>query len=98
MRASPDTRAARVRRARPDDAEALAALGRETFIETFGHLYSAADLRDFLAEAHTADRYRAWSLAPAFALSLVSQPPRGLVLLIKKPFPHRGGRVLHEIQ
>jgi ribosomal protein S18 acetylase RimI-like enzyme len=31
-----------------DDAPALCALARDTFIETFGHLYSAADLNSFL--------------------------------------------------
>jgi ribosomal protein S18 acetylase RimI-like enzyme len=31
-----------------DDADALCALGRETFIETFGHLYSQADCDAFL--------------------------------------------------
>ena len=41
-----------IRRAGPDNAEALAAIGAATFTETFGHLYPAADLRAFLAEAH----------------------------------------------
>jgi diamine N-acetyltransferase len=36
----------------PVDAEALAALGRETFSITFGHLYSAENLTAFLAEVH----------------------------------------------
>jgi ribosomal protein S18 acetylase RimI-like enzyme len=35
-----------------DDAPALAALGAETFIAAFGHLYSEADLTAFLAEVH----------------------------------------------
>jgi GNAT superfamily N-acetyltransferase len=30
------------------DTEALCQLGRDTFVETFGHLYSAKDLADFL--------------------------------------------------
>lgn len=35
-----------------EDAGALAALGRETFIDTFGHLYSAANLNAFLDRVH----------------------------------------------
>ena len=34
------------------DAPALAALGAETFIAAFGHLYSEADLAAFLAQVH----------------------------------------------
>lgn len=34
------------------DAPALAALGAETFIAAFGHLYSEADLNAFLATVH----------------------------------------------
>jgi ribosomal protein S18 acetylase RimI-like enzyme len=36
-----------------EDAEALAALGRETFTETFAHLYARADLESYLDEHHT---------------------------------------------
>jgi diamine N-acetyltransferase len=34
------------------DVPALAALGRESFTDAFGHLYRPEDLADFLAEAH----------------------------------------------
>jgi ribosomal protein S18 acetylase RimI-like enzyme len=34
------------------DAPALAALGAETFIAAFGHLYTEADLTAFLAQVH----------------------------------------------
>lgn len=37
------------------DAPALAALGAETFIATFGHLYCEADLDAFLAQVHAPD-------------------------------------------
>ena len=40
------------------DAPAPAALGRTTFVATFGHLYSAENLAAFLA-AHTVDAWRA---------------------------------------
>ena len=35
------------------DAPALAALGAETFIASFGHLYTPQDLANFLAEVHS---------------------------------------------
>lgn len=35
-----------------DDVPALAALGRESFTDAFGHLYSPEDLAAFLAEVH----------------------------------------------
>ena len=37
------------------DAPALAALGAETFTAAFAHLYTAADLAEFLAEVHDPD-------------------------------------------
>lgn len=42
----------RIRFARPGDVATLVALGRDTFSETFGHLYPQEDLEDFLEEAH----------------------------------------------
>jgi ribosomal protein S18 acetylase RimI-like enzyme len=42
-----------IRRARATDAEALAALGAQTFTEAFGHLYPKSDLDDFLHANHT---------------------------------------------
>lgn len=47
-----------VRRATPDDVPALAALGAQTFTETFGHLYPPEDLQVFLTGSHSVD---AWS-------------------------------------
>jgi ribosomal protein S18 acetylase RimI-like enzyme len=41
-----------LRRAIPTDAATLAALGRETFVETFGHLYPVSDLQPYLAEVY----------------------------------------------
>lgn len=37
-----------IRSAQEEDAAALAALGRQTFIETFGHVYKPADLNAYL--------------------------------------------------
>ncbi len=48
-----------IRRAGPDDAEALSDIGRATFIETFGHLYPSQDLEAFLPAAYGLERTRA---------------------------------------
>lgn len=40
---------------RQDEAAAVAALGRDTFIETFGHLYRPEDLSAFLAASYAPD-------------------------------------------
>jgi ribosomal protein S18 acetylase RimI-like enzyme len=48
-----------IRRADLADAETLAAIGAETFAETFGHLYPASDLEAFLAQAYDLERTRA---------------------------------------
>lgn len=44
---------AAIRRASPDDAAGLAALGAATFTETFGHLYPPEDLQLFLTKSHS---------------------------------------------
>jgi ribosomal protein S18 acetylase RimI-like enzyme len=57
--------------ARPQDVQVLAALGRDSFVAKFGHLYSYADLASFLSETHDeaavaariADPSRAYRLA-----------------------------------
>ena len=48
-----------LRAATLDDAEALAELGRATFVAAFGHLYKPEDLAAFLAEYRTPAKYRA---------------------------------------
>jgi len=53
-----------------DDAATLAALGRETFTETFGHLYTPENLAAFL-ENHTVERWRSELADPRFAVRLV---------------------------
>lgn len=60
-----------IRRAGPDDAEALSAIGRATFIETFGHLYPPADLEAFLPQAYGLERTRADLAHPRKASWLV---------------------------
>lgn len=60
------------RDAGPADASALAQLGRATFTETFGHLYTPDNLAAFL-ETHTAERWRAELEDPAFAVRLAEE-------------------------
>jgi GNAT superfamily N-acetyltransferase len=60
-----------IRRAGSADAETLAALGAETFVETFGHLYPPSDLESFLAQAYSLARTRRDLADPAMASWLV---------------------------
>ena len=48
-----------IRRATPEDAEALSALSARTFSQTFGHLYPPNELAQFLVESHGVERTRA---------------------------------------
>jgi ribosomal protein S18 acetylase RimI-like enzyme len=57
----------RIRRAEKADAKALAVLGAQTFTETFGHLYPAEDLADFLADNHTTPKLETSLADPAIA-------------------------------
>lgn len=59
-----------IRRATIADADTLAELGAATFVETFGHLYTAADLQAFLEESHRVDAYARVLADPAYALWL----------------------------
>jgi len=52
-------KAAMIRRATPSDADALSALSRTCFTQTFKHLYDPADLEAFLDEAYAPDILRA---------------------------------------
>jgi ribosomal protein S18 acetylase RimI-like enzyme len=62
-----------IRRAVAGDLETLAQLGRTTFSETFGHLYSPQDLEVFLHTAYGADYLRAALADPHRAAWLVEQ-------------------------
>lgn len=63
----------KVRRAGPDDAQALSALGRDTFSSAFGSLYPAEDLNAFLAETHAPDVYRRWLADPQADLWILEE-------------------------
>lgn len=52
------------------DAPALAALARDTFVETFAHLYDPADLDSFLAEAKTPEALARWIANPSARIML----------------------------
>lgn len=83
-------RAPTIRRAKPGDAEALAAIGRATFVESFGHLYPPEDLDAFLAEGHSAQRAKADLANPAKAAWLVEAGSEvvGYALACPAKLPH----------
>ena len=56
-----------IRRARAEDAATLAEVGRETFVETFAHLYPPADLATFLGQAYSPRSFAAFLAAPGHA-------------------------------
>jgi GNAT superfamily N-acetyltransferase len=58
------------RNATPGDAAALAGIGAQTFVETFGHLYKAEDLAAFL-EIHTEASWAKELADPDLAVLLV---------------------------
>lgn len=60
----------KIRPALEEDAQTLAALGAETFIATFGHLYEEKDLKTFLAKNHATDVYAALLRDPEYSLWL----------------------------
>ncbi|HWE44981.1 MAG TPA: GNAT family N-acetyltransferase [Caulobacteraceae bacterium] len=53
-----------IRPAGPDDAPLLSRLARETFTETFGHLYPAEDLNAFLDGSYAVEILRRQLAAP----------------------------------
>jgi len=67
-----------IRRASASDAAALAALGRETFTETFGHLYPPKDLAGSLDAAHAPQHYADVARDPAFALWIAEADGRAV--------------------
>ena len=65
------------RTAGPADAEAMAQLGRDTFTETFGHLYSPENLAAFLVN-HSEEKWRGELSDPAFAVRLAEAGGRAV--------------------
>ena len=73
--AARDPTAPYLRSGSPTDAPALAALARDSFAETFGHLYSPENLAAFLA-GHTADGWAAILASPDDAVRVVEADGR----------------------
>jgi GNAT superfamily N-acetyltransferase len=62
-----------IRRATPDDAEALSRIGAATFVETFGRLYPPEDLQAFLDAAYGLEKTRRDLADPTKAAWLVER-------------------------
>jgi ribosomal protein S18 acetylase RimI-like enzyme len=62
-----------IRRAASPDAAALSAIGRETFVLTFGHLYAPEDLAAFLDDSHSVASYAALLDDPRYGLWLLEE-------------------------
>jgi len=85
-----DMTPATIRRADPEDAESLAAIGRACFSQTFGHLYPAADLAAFLDDAYSLDGARRDLADPAKAAWLAEADGRLIGYALAGPcaLPH----------
>ena len=80
-----------LRDAIPDDAEALARLGRESFCAAFAHLYRPEDLNAFLETAYSVDAVAAEIADPAITHQLAEDTPgSGLTayIKVKQPSPY----------
>ena len=62
----------------PAEAEALCALARQGYVETFGHMYAPKDLAAYFAKAMTPERFAASLCDPAQAFR-VAEDAEGLV-------------------
>jgi len=83
-----------IRRATPGDAMALAALARDTFVETFGHLYRPEDLAAFLAKSQSVAAYAPLLQDPRVAVWVAEDADGTLVGFLnagpcKLPLPER---------
>lgn len=62
-----------IRQAIEADAEALATLSADTFVQAFGHLYPDADLQAFLADAYSPGKQLAAIKGPGCAVFLLER-------------------------
>jgi GNAT superfamily N-acetyltransferase len=67
-----------IRPAGPEDAAELALVGRDTFVETFAHLYPPEDLASFLAEAYAPEAFARYLGLEEHALWLAEQDGRAV--------------------
>lgn len=94
-----------LRDAGPADAAALAALGRRTFTETFGHLYSSEDLAAFLL-THSEQNWSDQLASDVFAVRIAEVAGEAVAyaklgppsLPIEMPLPSRELRQLYVLQ
>ncbi len=82
-----------IRRAVPGDVAALASLARETFVETFGHLYRPEDRDAFLEKSQTAATYAPLLADPHMGIWVAEGAGGALVGFLtagpcKLPVPH----------
>ena len=80
--AAPEMPDIELRRASEADATTLAALGREAFTETFGHLYPPADLQAFLDQSHSASSWQGMLADPHRATWLALQDGEAIAYLV----------------
>lgn len=66
-----------LRAATPEDAPALAALGREAFCAAFAHLYRPEDLAQFLEEVHSVEAVAAEVADPRIVYRLACDEESG---------------------
>ncbi len=67
-----------IRRAGPGDAAVLAEVGRDTFVETFAHLYPPEDLKAFLGTSYSPEAFARFLGAQAHALWLAESGGRSV--------------------
>jgi GNAT superfamily N-acetyltransferase len=60
-----------LRLATPDDIDALADLGRRSFVTKFGHLYSPDNLAAFLNDSHAPDKVARELADPGMAVAVI---------------------------
>ncbi|MGJ3647969.1 N-acetyltransferase family protein [Sphingomonas sp. GlSt437] len=75
----------RYRDATPADAAALSTLGKQTFADTFGHLYSPENLATFL-ETHAPERWAEQLADPTYAVRVAED--EGAPIAYCKLGPH----------
>ncbi len=82
-----------------EDAPLLSRLGRDTFVETFGHLYRREDLDAFLA-GHSVEAWRQILADPAFHVRLVEDDglPAGFARVGPVSLPVETSRPAMEIR
>ena len=80
-----------IRKAGHEDAAALAEVGRDTFVETFAHLYPPADLAEFLATSYSPQAFGGYLQGPEHGLWLAEQDGRAIGYVQAGPcaLPHR---------